>query len=75
MTVPSTDFWTETVCRVVLRQHTVKSQPPLSPAEKYKHYQLELQWMWSKSKLQNVSLLLLLIATSSYTHFEKYKKN
>ena len=33
-----------------------------------------VQWIWSKSKLQNVSHLLLLMATSSYTHFEKYMR-
>ena len=37
-------------------------------------YTTNLQWIWSKSKLQNVSHLLLLMATSSYTHFEKYMK-
>ena len=33
-----------------------------------------VQWIWFKSKLRNVSHLLLLIkATFSYPHFEKYE--
>ena len=33
-----------------------------------------IQWIWSYSKLQNVSHLLLLMATSSNSHFKKHMK-